>query len=89
MKQKNKPFKVCRKTTADDRIKKAASVGFGVHTKENPKVERVEKTTEVLRPCQQKPCHLLTRGTTVSSQEGRWHANTCILQVFDQGGLTQ
>lgn len=54
LEQKNeikiKPFKVCRRTTADDRIKKAASVGFGVHTKDNPKVEKVEKSTDVLRP---------------------------------------
>jgi len=42
----NKEKSGYRKTTADDGIKKAASVGFGVHTKENRKVERVEMSTD-------------------------------------------
>lgn len=89
MKFKKKSFKVCRRKTADDRIKKVASVGFGVHTKENPKVERVQKSTDILRPRQQKLCRMLTQGTAVQSQEGRWHMSIGVFQVLDQGGLTQ
>lgn len=62
MKLKKKSFKVCRRKTADDRIKKVASVGFGVHTKENPKVERVEKSTDILEA---------TTGKTLSHADPR------------------